>query len=171
MFRHVVVGHLQREDAWDALGIPLAGSGRTLDRSLIGEIVEQTGGYPYFLQFFGGFLCSRIARPDVRLVDYTALEPSLIHELDLAFFEDRYLGAGSAGQRVLEVMSRSGDRVTALSLRRSLIDLPNVDVVVRRLVDRGLVYRPTRGTYDFALPLFGSYLRRRTELTELTARG
>lgn len=171
MFRHVVVGHLQREDAWDALGIPLGGSGRTLDRSLIGEIVEQTGGYPYFLQFFGGFLCSRVARPDVRLVDYTALEPSLIHELDLAFFEDRYLGAGAAGQRVLEVMSRSGDRVSALSLRRGLVDLPNVDVVVRRLVDRGLVYRPTRGTYDFALPLFGSYLRRRTELTELTGRG
>jgi hypothetical protein len=171
MFRHVVVGHLQHEDAWDALGIPLAGSGRTMDQALIGEIVEQTGGYPYFLQFFGGFLCSRVARSDVRLADYTALEPSLIHELDLAFFEDRYLGAGAAGQRVLEVMSRSGDRVSALSLRRSLIDLPNVDVVVRRLVDRGLVYRPTRGTYDFALPLFGSYLRRRTELTELTGRG
>ena len=67
-------------------------------------------------------------------------------------------------------MSRSGDRVSALSLRRGLIDLPNVDVVVRRLVDRGLVYRPTRVTYDFALPRFGSYLRRRMELTELTAR-
>ena len=53
---------------------------------------------------------------------------------------------------------------------RTLVDLPNVDVVVRRLVDRGLVYRPTRGTYDFALPLFGSYLRRRAELTELTGR-
>ena len=37
-------------------------------------------------------------------------------------------------------------------------------------VDRGLVYRPTRGTYDFALPLFGAYLRRRAELTELTRR-
>jgi hypothetical protein len=65
-------------------------------------------------------------------------------------------------------MTQSGGRMSALSLRRSLADLPNVDVVVRRLVDRGLVYRPTRGTYDFALPLFGSYLRRRAELTVLT---
>ena len=47
--------------------------------------------------------------------------------------------------------------------------LPHVDVV-RRLVDRGLVYRPTRGAYGFALPLFGSYLRRRAELTELAGR-
>ena len=102
------------------------------------------------------------------LADYLALESSLLHELDLAFFEDRYLVAGGAGQRVLDAMARAGGRLSALSLRRSLADLPNVDVVVRRLVDRGLVYRPTRGTYDFALPLFGAYLRRRAELTQLT---
>ena len=170
MFRHIVIGHLERGDAWDALGVPLAGSGRAIELPLLRKIVEQTGGYPYFLQFFGSFLCSRIGRPDVRLDDYLALEGSLLHELDLAFFEDRYLSAGVAGQRVLEAMTLSGGRISALSLRRSLADLPNVDVVVRRLVDRGLVYRPTRGTYDFALPLFGSYLRRRAKLTELTGR-
>lgn len=106
----------------------------------------------------------------MRLSDYLALESSLLHELDLAFFEDRYLVAGAAGQRVLEAMARAGGRVASLSLRRTLDDLPNVDVILRRLVDRGLIYRPTRGTYDFALPLFGSYLRRRAELTELTGR-
>jgi hypothetical protein len=170
MFRHVVVGHLERGDAWDALGIPLRGSGRSFELSLVGEIVERTAGYPSFLQFFGGFLCSRVGRPDVRLADYLTLESSLLHELDLAFFEDRYLVAGAAGQRVLDAIARAGGRLSTLSLRRSLADLPNVDVIVRRLVDRGLVYRPTRGTYDFALPLFGSYLRRRAELTELTRR-
>jgi hypothetical protein len=51
MFRHVIIGHLEREDAWGALGIPLSGSGRTFDLSLVGEIVERTAGYPYFLQF------------------------------------------------------------------------------------------------------------------------
>jgi len=112
----------------------------------------------------------RVGRSEVRLSDYLALESSLLHELDLAFFEDRYLVAGAAGQRVLEAMARAGGRVSSRSLRRTLDDLPNVDVIVRRLVDRGLIYRPTRGTYDFALPLFGSYLRRRAELTELTGR-
>lgn len=63
-----------------------------------------------------------------------------------------------------------GGRASALWLRRALTDLPNVDVVLRRLTDRGLVYRPTRRTCDFALPLFGSYIRRRAELTELTPR-
>ncbi|MGH2455211.1 MAG: hypothetical protein ACRDHD_03000 [Candidatus Limnocylindria bacterium] len=168
MFRHVVIGNLDLEDAWDALRIPLSRSDRSFELALLGEIVERTAGYAYFLQFFAGYLCSRIGHPEVRLADYLKLEPSLLHELDLAFFEDRYLVAGTAGQRMLSAMARSGGRVSAMSLRRALGDLPNVDVIVRRLIDRGLVYRPTRGTYDFALPLFGSYLRRRAELTHLT---
>ena len=67
-------------------------------------------------------------------------------------------------------MAQGDGRASAIWLRRALTDLPNVDVVLRRLTDRGLVYRPTRGTYDFALPLFGAYVRRRAELAELTPR-
>ena len=102
----------------------------------------------------------RFLRPD-----HLALEPALIHELDLAFFEDRYEVAGPAGQRVLDAMARHGGRVTALEIRRALPDVQNVDQVVARLLERGLVYRPSRGRYDFALPLFRAYLRRRADLT------
>ena len=48
MFRHSVIANLERGDAWDALGIPLAGTGRTFALNPIGDIVEQTDGYPYF---------------------------------------------------------------------------------------------------------------------------
>lgn len=51
MFRHVAVGNLDLDDAGEALAIPLAGTGRSFGLSLIGDIVEQTAGYPYFLQF------------------------------------------------------------------------------------------------------------------------
>jgi len=53
-------------------------------------------------------LCSRVSRSEIGLKDYLVLESSLLHELDLAFFEDRYLVAGAAGQRVLEAMARAG---------------------------------------------------------------
>ena len=167
-FRHVVIANLERGDAWDALGIPLAGSGRTFALNLVGDIVEQTDGYPYFLQFFGGFLCSRIPKAAVERADYRSLEPTLLHELDLAFFEDRYAVAGPAGQRVLDEMAWHGGRVSALEIRRALPETPNVDQVVARLLERGLIYRPSRGRYDFALPLFRSYLRRRANLTQLS---
>ena len=168
MFRHTLVANLERGDARDALRVPLAGGGRAFAFDLVGDIVEVTDGYPYFLQFFGGFLCSRVPRPTVERADFAALEQALLYELDLAFFEDRYAGAGPAGGRVLDAMARRAGSVTALEIRRSLPETANIDQVVARVLERGLVFRPSRGRYDFALPLFRAYLRRRANLTPLS---
>jgi hypothetical protein len=70
MFRHVVVGNLARSDAWDALAIPLAASHRSFALSVVGEIAEGTAEYPYFLQFFGAYVCRSVASPDVSLDQY-----------------------------------------------------------------------------------------------------
>ena len=59
MFRHVVLANLERGDAWDALTIPLARTSRRFATSVVGEIVEATGGYPYFVQYFGAYLLAR----------------------------------------------------------------------------------------------------------------
>ena len=169
MFRHVVIDNLELDAAGDALAIPLASARRGFGLSLIGHIVEQTGGYPYFLQFFGAFTCSRIGLEHIELADFQRIESALLHELDLAFFEDRFLTASVSEQELLlRIAARAGDRLTTAHLRSAMSDLPNVDELLRRLVARGLLYRPTRGTYRFALPLFGRYLRRQRKLTKLT---
>jgi len=169
MFRHVVVDNLELDAAGDALAIPLAGTGRGFGLSLVGQIVEQTAGYPYFLQFFGAFTCSRIGLQQIELADFQRIESALLHELDLAFFEDRFLTASTAEQKLLlRMATRSGDRLTSADLRAATRDIPNIRELLRRLVARGLLYRPTRGTYRFALPLFGAYLRRHRKVTNVT---
>jgi hypothetical protein len=170
MFRHAVVGNLEADAAEEALAIPLAGSGRSFGLSLIGEIVEQTAGYPYFLQFFGAFVCSRLGLEHIGLADFQRVESALLYELDLAFFEDRFEGAAPSEQILLLAMARAGGRVSLTRLAAEVRDRVNVPVGLRRLIDRGLVYRPTRATYDFALPLFGPYLRRRAKITKLSSR-
>ena len=169
MFRHVAVGNLELDAAEEALAIPLAGTGRSFGLSLIGEICEQTAGYPYFLQFFGAFTCSRVGLEHIALRDFQRIESALLHELDLGFFEDRFLTASAAEQDLLvRIAGHSGDRVSAAELRLRLRGVPNVNELLRRLVARGLLYRPTRGSYQFALPLFGSYLRRHRKITKIT---
>jgi hypothetical protein len=162
MFRHLIVANLERGDAWDAIQRPLSKTGRDISASVVGDMVEQTAGYPYFLQFFGAYLCRSVSSPTVSMPDYRTVEPSLLHELDLAFFDDRFEGATPTEQLILEAMGRQSGQVPLVDLRRRLPDLAGHDVLLRRLVDRGLVYRATRGTYDFALPLFRDYLRRRS---------
>jgi hypothetical protein len=168
MFRHTVVDHLEADAADEALAIPLAGSGRSFGLSLISEITEQTAGYPYFLQFFGAFACSRIGLEHIELSDYQRIEAALLHELDLAFFEDRFEGAPPGEQTVLEAMARETGPVTLRRLRERLAGAGNLDLLVRRLIERGLVYRTGRATYDFGMPLFRSFIRRRRQLTKLT---
>ena len=168
MFRHVAVGNLEPDAAGDALAIPLAGSGRSFGLSLIGEICEQTAGYPYFLQFFGAFACSRIGLEHIELDDFARVEDALLHELDLAFFEDRFEAAPPSEQQVLEAMARQTGRATLRRIRAEVVEAPNVDLLVRSLIERGLVYRTGRATYDFALPLFRGFIRRRRKLSELT---
>jgi len=168
MFRHVTVGNLDLDDAGEALAIPLAGTGRSFGLSLIGEVCEQTAGYPYFLQFFGAFACSRIGLAHIELADFGRVEAALLYELDLAFFEDRFEGAPATEQLVLQAMARGTGPVTLRRLRPQLSDVASVDLLLRRLIERGLVYRTGRATYDFALPLFRAFIRRRRELTRLT---
>jgi hypothetical protein len=171
MFRHVVLANLERGDAWDALTIPLARTSRRFATAVVGEIVEATGGYPYFLQYFGAYLWRAAPTDEVTSAVYRSLEPSLLHELDLAFFEDRFEGASPAEQAVLAVMARHRIAVDVADLRRALPDQASLDTLVRRLVERGLLYRTGRARYDFALPMFRAYLGRRdrdrTELTDL----
>jgi hypothetical protein len=168
MFRHVSVGNLELDAAEEALAIPLAATRRSFGLSLIGEICEQTAGYPYFLQFFGAFTCSRIGLEHIELGDFLRVESALLHELDLAFFEDRFEGAPRTEQLVLEAMAWNPGPVTLRRLRPQLGDVASVDLLVRRLIERGLVYRTGRATYDFALPLFRNFIRRRRQLTRLT---
>jgi hypothetical protein len=49
--------------------------------------------------------------------------------------------------------NRSVDRLAAADLGSAMRDIPNINQLLRRLVARGLLYRPTRGSYRFALRL------------------
>ncbi len=168
MVRHVVIDNLELDAAGDALTIPLAGTGRSFGLSLIGEICEQTAGYPYFLRVFGASACSRIGLEHIELAEFERVESVLLHELDLALSEECFEGAPPTEQRVLEAMVADAGLVTLRRLHPQLSDVASIDLLVRRMIERGLMYRARRATYDFALPLFRSFIRRRRQLTRLT---
>lgn len=63
MFRHVVVGNLDRGYAWNALALPLSAASRSFSLTVVTDIVETTAGYPYFLLFFGAYLCRSVPAP------------------------------------------------------------------------------------------------------------
>jgi hypothetical protein len=61
----------------------------------------------------------------------------------------------------IELARLGVEKIRLTRLRPRVGDVPSLDLVVRRLVERGLLHRAARGTYDFSLPMFRAYVRRR----------
>lgn len=74
--------------------------------------------------------------------DFERIHDALLHELDLDFFEDRFLTASPAEQRLLITIAGIGSRVSVRELRSRAGPKGNLDELLRRLIDRGLLYPP-----------------------------
>ena len=53
MFRYLVIGSLSVEQAREALTVPALDEGVAWDADALGEVIDASQGYPYFLQEFG----------------------------------------------------------------------------------------------------------------------
>ena len=162
MFDFREVGNLSSEEAKEAISKTLGGSDHEFEAPLIERIVDETRGYPYFLQFYGYFAIENATKRKVSLNDFLSMKPKLIGELDASFFEGRFNAASSREKAVLEAIAKIGeaDVETNQIIRTSKIEHGTLMQLLIRLVDKGLLYRSSRGKYSFTLPLFREYLLR-----------
>lgn len=163
MFSFKEVDNLSTSQAKEAIVGTLKGSGYSFDAELIKQIIQETKGYPFFIQFYGYFLIERLSKSKFTVEDLKRLRTPLIKELDLRFFEDRFNLASDKEKKVLEAMARLGEMdIPAIEIRtKAKISHPNLMELLKRLQEKGLVYRASRGKYGFAIPLFKDYILRR----------
>lgn len=75
---------------------------------LIDALVEETQGYPYFLQFYPYFLIQNIPKKRIGTKEFKEMYPLLLRELDDSFFSGRFNRASDGEQRMLFEMARLG---------------------------------------------------------------
>lgn len=166
MFRGEEIGRLEPVEARAAFIEPLRGSGIGADERLVSAVVDEVEGYPYFIQLWGAELWDAAAAAEVRRLDERLLRitrPDIHRRLDIDFYEPRISTLRPAEQdlvlatvkcpypplRTADLVARSDKRPT------------NLNVVMGRLVEAGVVYRLRRGEYDYTAPKFRDYLLRR----------
>jgi hypothetical protein len=162
MFEGQQIGALVAPENRRALVAPLRGTGYEYADRVVEEVLESTGGYPYFIQHYGRELWDAAAGPRIDLDVYRSSEDQIRAKLDSYFFRARYMRATPAEKEVLARLAEFGESA-------QIQDLPeaggrsyaSVQMVIRGLVNKGLVYRPTRGEVAFSAPLFGDYIRRK----------
>ena len=162
LFDFPEVGPLSEQAARIAIAKPARDEGVDVDEDALRRIVEQTHGYPYFLQEWGKHAwdaapASPITRGDVEQASRTA-----VAALDESFFRVRFDRLTPAEKRYLRAMAelgpgphRSGD--IADQLERKVTSLGPTR---NQLIAKGMIWSPSHGDTAFTVPLFDEFMRR-----------
>lgn len=162
LFDFPQVGPLPFEAAQRALAKPVEDEGAAITDAAISLIVEETKGYPYFLQEWGKHSWETALQSPIEVEDVRTATRTTIAALDESFFrvrldrltpaEKRYLRAmaelGPGPHRSGSIADCLGREVTSLGPTRS------------SLIVKGMVWSPSHGDTAFTVPLFDEFMRR-----------
>jgi hypothetical protein len=173
MFRVVFLDRLEDHDSRDAITKPIEDTQcpMKLNDQTIQLIIEDAGGYPYFIQF----ICREVY--DVFLQKSVAGEEAVVvprHEitrkLDTDFFAGRWARATDRQRDLLTVIAHLDNRdreftvqeITEMSkkLPGSPFQPSHVSQMLSTLGEVGLVYKNRHGKYSLAVPLMGQFILR-----------
>lgn len=163
MYRSIEVGNLNDEAATLAIEKALEGTSYKFEAQLVKSMVEDTGDYPYFLQFYGKETISNTTVSKITQRDYERIKSLVVTQLDADFFEPRFELASSAEQRVLCAMSHfAGPNIPFRFIKsKARMSKNDASVSLGRLEKKGMAYSYKRGEYRFSLPMFRNYLVRK----------
>ncbi|HVM03692.1 MAG TPA: ATP-binding protein [Acidimicrobiales bacterium] len=168
MFRGEEIGRLESVEATAAFTEPLRDTGISADPELVRQVVEEVEGYPYFIQLWGAELWDAAVAADVDKLDLRLLEattPDIYRRLDIDFYEPRVSTLTPAEQDVLLASALCPyPPLMTVDMNSNVNKRPgNINVLLGRLVEAGVLYRTRKGQYEYTAPKFREYLTRRLQ--------
>jgi hypothetical protein len=156
------IEQLTGEVARKALTEPAASEGVVWTDDAVTFMVDETSGYPYFIQQFGQDTWNSAPGPVVTLVDARLGAAKGRAALDDGFFRARWDRATRAEQRYLRAMAVDGDtRSSSGEVAGRLGRGVNSFGPARAsLIFKGLVFAPEHGVVAFTVPGMAGFIQR-----------
>lgn len=181
MFRVMSLTKLSAGESREAIlkPIQLAECPVRLSPKSVETIIYESSGYPYFIQF----ICREVydvfirqhADDEQKVVPVEAIQ----RKLDADFFAGRWAKITDRQRELLWVVShleRPDEEFTILELTEvagRLLTRPfspsNANQMLSSLGERGMIYKNRFGSYSFAVPLLGRFIRRTYEPADAQA--
>jgi hypothetical protein len=162
LFEFPEIGPLPRTAARIALSKPAKEAGVEFDEDALDLIVQQTQGYPYFLQEWGKHVWDIAPQSPITRADVHSASTQAIAALDESFFRVRFDRLTPSEKRYLRAMSnlgpgphRSGD--IASELKKEVTRLAPTR---SELINKGMIWSPNHGDTAFTVPLFDEFMKR-----------
>ena len=162
LFEFPMIGPLSEEDAKVALLKPAQDEGVAFEPNALDRIVQETHGYPYFLQEWGKHCWDIADVSPISLEDVEAASEVAIAALDESFFRVRFDRLTPSEKKYLRAMAdlgpgphRSGDISHELDR-----EVQSVAPTRSSLIKKGMIWSPNHGDTAFTVPMFDQYMLR-----------
>lgn len=156
------VGPLSEADARIAIARPAQAEGVEVTDAALALIVQETQGYPYFVQEWGKHAWDVADASPIDVGDVENATTLALAELDKSFFRVRFDRLTPAEKRYLRAMAqlgegphRSGDIARELGLK-----VTSVGPTRSSLISKGMIWSPSHGDTAFTVPLFDRFMKR-----------
>jgi hypothetical protein len=161
MFATQELGNLRPPEDRAALVDPAVRLGRRYADDVVDAVMEDSGGYPFFIQVYGDALWTGSHAEMIAMPDFRRLRPRILTTLDAGFFRARYVRASPNERLLMRNIATFGESATIEQLQQASGRRNNeIQPTVSALIQKGLVYRPERARIAFTAPMFGAFLLR-----------
>jgi hypothetical protein len=162
LFAFPQVGALSAEAGSIAIVKPARDQGVEVNNDALQRIIQETRGYPYFLQEWGKHAWDAAEASPITLRDVAAASPTAIAALDESFFRVRFDRLIPLEKRYLRAMAelgsgphRSGDISDQLNR-----EVTSLGPTPSQLIAKGMIWSPGHGDTAFTVPLFDEFMKR-----------
>ena len=162
LFEFREVGPLDEEASGAAVAKPIRARGADIAADALQAIVDQTRGYPYFLQEWGKHAWDVAERSPIDAGDVARASAEVAASLDAGFFRARFDRLTPAQKRYLRAMAelgpgpyRSGEIARALDRK-----VTSLGPTRAQLIAKGMIWSAARGDTAFTVPSFDRFMRR-----------
>jgi hypothetical protein len=179
MFRVILLDKLNRKDSRDAILKPIAHANCPVvfNEPSVETICDESGGYPYFIQF----ICREVYDAFIQSVKVNGTATpvpldAITRKLDTDFFAGRWARATDRQRELLWAIANLDNADAEFTVQeivtrsKELLSKPftnsHVNQMLATLTTMGLIYKNRRGGYSFAVPLFHRFLLRQQEVIE-----
>ena len=162
LFEFISIDKLDSPAARDALCVPARREGVEFTDDAVDVILEQSRGYPYFLQEWGKHSWNVADASPIDGGDARRATDEALADLDASFFRVRFDRLTPTEKGYMRGMAdlgpgphRSGDIADRLGRKVS-----TVAPIRNALISKGMLYSPAHGDTAFTVPLFDGFMRR-----------
>ena len=169
LFKFPRIGNLEDPDAKLALSRPAEKEGVEFQADALDRAIQETEGYPYFLQELGYAVWPVASEGRVTLGDIEAAIPIYVSKLDSSFFRVRLDRCTELQTAYLRAMAELGPEPQKASRVADLLDRSSTQCGPTRaeLIAMGLLYTPEHGYAAFTVPQFDQFMLRAVPVLEV----